>query len=185
MTGYEWLSKSVTVAILAGFSSVILVMLLGQSRVFFSMSRDGLLPKWAGEVHPRFRTPWKSSIIVGVFVAAFASLVPIGILGQLVSIGTLFAFIIVSAGVLMLRKRRPDLHRPFKTPWVPFTPLMAILVSFLLMASLPLDTWIRFVLWLVIGLLIYFTYSRHHSRVQRGIIDVSPPPVGDTYTAPR
>jgi basic amino acid/polyamine antiporter, APA family len=183
--GIKWGSYIVNAGALAGLSTVMLVMLLGQSRVFFSMSRDGLLPKWAGEVHPRFRTPWKSSIIVGVFVAGFASFVPIGILGELVSIGTLFAFVIVSAGILVLRKKRPDLPRPFKTPWVPFTPIMAIVVSFLLMAALPKDTWLRFILWLALGLVIYYTYSRHHSRVQRGIIDVSEPPSGDTYTAPR
>lgn len=183
--GVQWGSYIVNAGALAGLSTVMLVMLLGQSRVFFAMSRDGLLPKWAGEVHPRFRTPWKSSIIVGLFVAIFASLVPIGVLGELVSIGTLFAFVIVSAGVLVLRKRRPDLPRPFKTPWVPFTPIMAILVSLLLMAALPGGTWLRFILWLALGMAIYFFYSRHHSRVQRGIIDVSEPPPGDTYTRPR
>jgi APA family basic amino acid/polyamine antiporter len=183
--GVKWGSYIVNAGALAGLSTVMLVMLLGQSRVFFAMSRDGLLPKWAGEVHPRFRTPWKSSIIVGLFVAIFASLVPIGVLGELVSIGTLFAFVIVSAGVLVLRRRRPDLPRPFKTPWVPFTPIMAILVSLLLMAALPGGTWLRFLLWLALGMAIYFFYSRHHSRVQRGIIDISEPPPGDTYTRPR
>ncbi len=166
-TGIRWGSYVVNAGALAGLSTVMLVMLLGQSRVFYSMSRDGLLWQWAGEIHPRFRTPWKSSIIVGVFVGIFAALVPIGILGQLVSIGTLLAFIIVSAGVMVLRKRRPDLPRPFKCPMVPFTPIMAILVSFLLMAALPGDTWIRLVVWLVIGMVIYFTYGRVHSRVQQ------------------
>jgi APA family basic amino acid/polyamine antiporter len=140
-------------------------MLLGQSRVFYSMAHDGLLWKWAGEIHPRFRTPWKSSIIVGLFVAIFGALIPIGILGELVSIGTLLAFIIVSAGIWILRRRRPDLHRPFKAPWVPVTPILAIATSLLMMASLPPDTWIRLVLWLVIGLVVYWTYGRHHSRV--------------------
>ena len=111
---------------LSASRTVMLVMLLGQSRVFYSMSRDGLLPKWAGAVHPRFRTPWISSIVVGVFVAVFAALVPIGILGELVSIGTLLAFVIVCAGVWVLRKRRPDLHRPFKTPLVPLVPILGI-----------------------------------------------------------
>ena len=124
------------------------------------------MPKWAGTVHPRFRTPYISSITVGIFVAIFASLIPIGILGELVSIGTLLAFIIVCAGVWMLRVKRPDLHRPFKTPWVPFVPIMGIIVSFLLMASLPGDTWLRLIIWLIIGMVIYFTYGRHHSRVQ-------------------
>jgi basic amino acid/polyamine antiporter, APA family len=143
------------------------VMLLGQSRVFFSMSKDGLLPAWAGAVHPRFRTPWISSIVVGSFVAVFAALIPIGILGELVSIGTLLAFIIVCAGVWVLRVTRPDLPRPFKTPMVPFVPLMGILVAAGLMAALPADTWIRLGVWLVIGLAIYFGYGRNHSRVQK------------------
>jgi APA family basic amino acid/polyamine antiporter len=140
--------------------------LLGQSRVFFSMSRDGLLPEWAGKVHPRFRTPYISSITVGIFVAIFASLIPIGILGELVSIGTLLAFVIVCAGVWIMRRRRPNLERPFRTPWVPFVPLMGILVSGLMMVSLPFDTWLRLIIWLVIGMAVYFFYGRHHSRVQ-------------------
>jgi APA family basic amino acid/polyamine antiporter len=130
------------------------------------MSRDGLLPRWAGAIHPRFRTPWISTILVGLFVAVFAGLIPIGVLGELVSIGTLLAFVIVSAGVWVLRRKRPDLPRPFRTPWVPLVPILGILVSGLLMLSLPLDTWLRLVVWLVIGLIVYFSYGRHHSRVQ-------------------
>jgi APA family basic amino acid/polyamine antiporter len=145
--------------------------LLGQSRVFYSMSRDGLLPEWAGAVHPRFRTPWISTLLVGGFVAIFASVIPIEILGELVSIGTLLAFVIVCFGVWILRVRRPHLHRPFKTPWVPVVPILGILVSLGLMASLPLDTWIRLIVWLIIGMVIYFTYSRHHSRVQKLVPD--------------
>ena len=148
-----------------------LVMLLGQSRVFYSMSRDGLLPEWAGEVHPRFRTPWISTMLVGGFVAVFAAVIPIDILGELVSIGTLLAFVIVCAGVWVLRNRRPDLPRPFKTPWVPVVPILGILVSLGLMASLPLGTWIRLLVWLVIGMVIYFGYSRHHSQVQNMVSD--------------
>jgi APA family basic amino acid/polyamine antiporter len=180
-TGVRWGSFLVKLGAIAGLGSVMLVMLLGQSRVFYSMSRDGLLPKWAGTVHPRFRTPYISSITVGIFVAIFASLIPIGILGELVSIGTLLAFIIVCAGVWMLRVRRPDLERPFKTPWVPFVPIMGILVSFLMMASLPFDTWLRLVIWLAIGMVIYFTYGRHHSRVQAAAASDKPTPtaVGD------
>jgi len=166
-TGVWWGSQLVNAGAIAGLSTVMLVMLLGQSRVFFSMSRDGLLWKWAGEVHPRFRTPWKSTIIVGIFVAFFAAVIPIGILGELVSIGTLLAFVIVCVGVWILRKRRPDLQRPFKAPWVPFTPIMGILVSFAMMAALPGDTWLRLIIWLAIGMVIYFTYGRHHSRVQQ------------------
>jgi APA family basic amino acid/polyamine antiporter len=132
------------------------------------MSRDGLLWQWAGEVHPKFRTPWKSTIIVGIFVAFFAALIPIGILGELVSIGTLLAFVIVCAGVWILRRRRPDLPRPFKTPWVPVTPILGILASFWMMRSLPMDTWLRLLIWLVIGMVIYFTYGAKHSKVQQG-----------------
>jgi len=176
-TGATWGSRVVNAGALAGLSTVMLVMMLGQSRVFYAMAHDGLLWSWAGEIHPRFRTPWKSTIIVGAFVAFFGALIPIGILGQLVSIGTLLAFVIVGAGVWILRRRRPDLPRPFKTPWVPFVPLMAILVSGYLMLSLPGDTWLRLVVWLIIGLVIYFTYGQKHSRVQRGELarNASPP----------
>ncbi len=167
--GVRWGSILVKLGAIAGLGSVMLVMLLGQSRVFFSMSCDGLLPKWAGAVHPRFRTPWISSITVGIFVAIFASLIPIGILGELVSIGTLLAFVIVCAGVWILRVRRPDLPRPFKTPWVPFVPIMGILVAGLMMVSLPLSTWLRLIIWLAIGMVIYFGYGRHHSRVQAAL----------------
>jgi len=150
---------------IAGLGSVMLVMLLGQSRVFYSMSNDRLLPAWAGKVHPRFRTPYVSSITVGIFVALFASLIPIGILGELVSIGTLLAFVIVCAGVWALRVKQPDLPRAFRTPWVPVVPILGILVSGLMMISLPRDTWIRLLVWLFIGLVIYFSYGRKHSRV--------------------
>lgn len=166
-TGVRWGEWMVLVGSIMGLSTVMLVMLLGQSRVFFSMAQDGLLPAWAGIVHPRFRTPWISSIVVGGFVAVFAGLIPIGILGELVSIGTLLAFVIVCAGVWVLRKTRPDLPRPFKAPMVPFVPLMGILISVLLMAALPGDTWIRLAVWLVIGLAIYFGYGRKHSKVQQ------------------
>lgn len=165
-TGVRWGSILVKLGAIAGLGSVMLVMLLGQSRVFFSMSRDGLLPEWAGRVHHRFRTPYISSVTVGIFVAIFASLIPIGVLGELVSIGTLLAFVIVCAGVWILRRRRPNLERPFRTPWVPFVPIMGILVSGLMMASLPRDTWLRLIVWLVIGMAVYFFYGRHHSRVQ-------------------
>ena len=168
-TGVRWGSILVKLGAIAGLGSVMLVMLLGQSRVFYSMSRDGLLPQWAGAVHPRFRTPWISSITVGIFVAIFASLIPIGVLGELVSIGTLLAFVIVCAGVWILRVRRPELARPFKTPWVPFVPIMGILVAGLLMMSLPRDTWLRLIIWLVIGMTIYFGYGRRHSRVQAAV----------------
>ncbi|HTP70437.1 MAG TPA: amino acid permease [Dongiaceae bacterium] len=165
-TGVKWGSYVVNAGALAGLSTVMLVMLLGQSRVFYSMAHDGLLWKWAGDIHPRFRTPWKSTAIVGLGAAIFGSLVPIGSLGQMVSIGTLLAFVIVCAAVLILRSRRPDLERPFRTPWVPFVPIMGILVSVGLMASLNGITWVRLIVWLVIGLIIYFTYSVKHSLVR-------------------
>ncbi|MCG3161820.1 MAG: putative amino acid permease YhdG [Acidobacteria bacterium] len=166
VAGVKWGSLLVKLGSLAGLSTVMLVTLMGQSRIFYTMSRDGLLPPWVSVVHPRFRTPWISSIVVGLFVAVLACLFPISLLGQLVSIGTLLAFIIVCAGVWMLRIKRPDMERPFKTPWVPFTPVMGIIISLLLMVSLPLDTWIRLVVWLAVGFAIYFGYSRKHSRVQ-------------------
>jgi APA family basic amino acid/polyamine antiporter len=168
-TGVQWGEFLVLIGTIMGLSTVMLVMLLGQSRVFFSMSRDGLLPQWAGAVHPRFRTPWISSIVVGVFVAFLPAILPIGILNEMTSIGTLLAFVIVCAGVWVLRVRRPDLHRPFKTPLVPVVPILGIISSFLLMAFLPLNTWIRLVVWLIVGMAIYLGYGRKNSRVQRYI----------------
>ena len=167
-TGVKWGSYVVNAGALAGLSTVMLVMLLGQSRVFYSMAHDGLLWKWAGDIHPRFRTPWKSTAITGLGAALFGSLVPIGSLGQMVSIGTLLAFVIVCAAVLILRARRPDLERPFRTPWVPVIPILGIIVSLGLMASLNRVTWIRLVVWLIIGMVIYFTYSVKHSLVRNG-----------------
>ena len=165
-TGVKWGSYVVNAGALAGLSTVMLVMLLGQSRVLYSMAHDGLLWKWAGDIHPRFRTPWKSTAIVGVCVAFVGSLVPLGSLGQMVSIGTLLAFVIVCAAVWILRVRRPDLERPFRTPLVPFVPIMGILVSLGLMLGLNGVTWLRLVVWLIIGLVIYFTYSVKHSLVR-------------------
>jgi APA family basic amino acid/polyamine antiporter len=165
-TGVRWGSYVVNAGALAGLSTVMLVMMLGQSRVFYSMSRDGLLWKWASHIHPRFRTPWKSTAIVGLCVAFVGALVPIGDLGQLVSIGTLLAFVIVCAGVWILRVRRPELVRPFKTPWVPLVPILGMIVSLGLMAGLKALTWIRLVVWLIIGLVIYFTYGVKHSHVR-------------------
>jgi len=166
-TGVGWGSAMVKLGAVLGLSSTMIVMLLGQSRVFFSMSRDGLLPLWAGKVHPRFRTPYISTITVGLFVSMFAGLVPVGTLGHLVSIGTLLAFVIVCVGVLVLRYREPNISRPFKTPWVPLVPVAGALVSLGMMASLPLDTWLRLIVWLGIGLLIYFFYGRYHSLLGR------------------
>jgi APA family basic amino acid/polyamine antiporter len=165
-TGVKWGSYVVNAGALAGLSTVMLVMMLGQSRVFYSMANDGLLWKWAGEIHPRFRTPWKSTAIVGICVAFVGALVPIGDLGQLVSIGTLLAFVIVCAGVWILRVRRPELVRPFKTPLVPLVPILGMIVSIGLMAGLKAVTWIRLVVWLVIGMVIYFTYGVKYSKVR-------------------
>jgi len=165
----EWVRISVDIGAVLGLGSVILVMLLGQSRVFYSMSRDGLLGGWAGKVHPRFRTPYLSTIYTGIAVGLATGLLPLQLLGQLVNIGTLLAFVLVCAGVMILRKKRPDLDRPFKTPWVPFVPIMGVICCLGLMATLPLDTWIRLFVWLLIGFVIYFGYSRHHSRLQREI----------------
>jgi len=163
----EILRVLVDVGAVLGLGSVILVMLLGQSRVFYSMSRDGLLGKWAASVHPRFRTPYLSTIFTGVAVAIATGMLPLQLLGQLVNIGTLLAFVLVSIGVLILRRTRPDLARPFRTPWVPFVPIMGVLCCAGLMATLPLDTWIRLIVWLLIGFAIYFGYSRRHSVLQR------------------
>src|SRR6266436_1587505 len=168
-TGVKWGSYVINAGALAGLSTVMLVMLLGQSRVFYSMAHDGLLWKWAGDIHPRFRTPYKSTAIVGLCVATLGALVPIGNLGQLVSIGTLLAFVIVCAGVWILRVRRPDIVRPFKTPWVPFVPIMGIIVSLGLMAGLKAVTWLRLIVWLIIGMVIYFTYSVKHSHVRNAM----------------
>jgi basic amino acid/polyamine antiporter, APA family len=166
-TGVRWGSLLVKIGALGGLSSTMVVMLLGQSRVFFSMSKDGLLPRAFSTVHRRFRTPYISSITVGLFVGFFAAVLPVSILGELVSIGTLLAFVIVCAGVWIIRRKNPSLPRPFKTPWVPFVPIMGILISAYMMLSLPLDTWIRLVVWLVIGMMIYFGYGRSHSAVQQ------------------
>jgi APA family basic amino acid/polyamine antiporter len=165
--GVRWGSLLVKIGALMGLSSTIVVMLLGQSRVFFSMSKDGLLPAFFSRVHTKFRTPWISSITVGTFVAVLAASLPINVLDEMVSIGTLLAFVIVCAGVWLIRRRDPNLERPFKTPWVPFVPIMGIVISLAMMVSLKEATWIRLVVWLIIGMVIYFMYGRYHSRVQR------------------
>jgi APA family basic amino acid/polyamine antiporter len=165
MKGFEWLSTSVTIAILAGFSSVILVMLMGQSRVFYSMSNDGLLPKAFGELHPKFNTPFKANWILFVFVGLFAAFVPGSVAGDLTSFGTLFAFVLVSAGVWIMRVKNPEFKRPFKTPLVPLVPILGILVCSAMIASLDRDTLEVAAIWMGVGLLIYFGYSRKNSHL--------------------
>ena len=166
MQGYGWLGKMVTVAILAGFSSVILVMLLGQSRVFYTMSSDGLLPKVFSELHPKFRTPYKSNLILFIFVGLFAAFSPGDLTGNLTSIGTLLAFVLVCMGVIILRKKDPDLHRPFKTPWVPLVPILGMFVCTAMIISLWGTTLFSAFVWMIVGLIIYFTYSKNNSKLK-------------------
>ena len=165
MPGYEWLSKSVTVAILAGFSSVILVLLLGQSRVFYSMSKDGLLPKVFSDIHPTYKTPYKGNLAILVLVALFAGFVPGNVVGHMTSIGTLFAFILVCFAVIVLRKTEPDLPRQFKTPFVPVVPILGIIACSAMIFGLGAENWLRLIAWLIVGFIIYFGYSRKHSKV--------------------
>jgi APA family basic amino acid/polyamine antiporter len=166
-TGILWLAKAIKLAIIAGYTSVILVMLLGQSRVFYSMSRDGLLPKLFSEIHPKFRTPWKSNILFMVFVSLFAAFAPIQVVGEMTSIGTLFAFVLVCAGIIVMRKTHPELPRPFRTPLVPFVPILGILANLFLMFGLGWENWLRLVVWMAIGMFIYFGYSRKHSLLNK------------------
>jgi APA family basic amino acid/polyamine antiporter len=168
MTGYQWLAQLVTVAILAGFSSVILVMLLGQSRVFYAMSHDGLVPKVFSEVHPRYKTPWKSNMIFFVLTALFGAFIPGDIVGEMTSIGTLFAFMLVCAGVWIMRKRRPDIPRGFVVPALPVVAVLGIVTCGLMIYGLGWTNWLRLGAWLVVGLVLYFGYARGHSRLETG-----------------
>lgn len=165
MHNYAWLAKLVTVAILAGFSSVILVMLLGQSRVFYSMSVDGLVPKMFSDLHPKYRTPYKSNLLFFVFVGLFAAFVPGDIVGDMTSIGTLFAFILVCVGVWIMRVRHPELQRQFKTPLVPLVPILGIIVCGAMIFGLGWPNWMRLGIWMVIGLIVYFTYGVKNSKL--------------------
>jgi APA family basic amino acid/polyamine antiporter len=163
----KWLRPLIKLGAIAGLSSVILVMLMGQPRIFFTMANDGLLPKSFSKVHPRFRTPYITTIVTGIVACLIAGLLPIHILSELVSIGTLLAFTIVCISVIILRKKRPDVVRPFKTPWVPWIPLAGAVVCLLQMFSLPWETWERLLIWMAAGLLIYFLYSRKRSKLAR------------------
>ncbi len=177
---YPWLNKAILIAILAGYSSVILVMLMGQSRVFFSMSKDGLLPPVFSRVHSKYRTPAKSNLLFMVFVSLFAAFVPARVVGEMTSIGTLFAFILVCLGVWVMRVRMPDAPRAFKTPLVPLVPILGIGTCLFMMVFLPLDTWLRLFVWLAIGLVIYFRYGKKHSLLQKGELNLPKDPV-DIY----
>jgi APA family basic amino acid/polyamine antiporter len=165
--GLGWFSTLIKVGAIAGLSSVILVMLLGQARVFYSMSNDGLLPPFVNKIHPRFRTPWLTQIVTGIAVVIPAALLTVREAGSLVSIGTLLAFVIVSIGIIVLRIREPNLPRPFKTPAVWIVAPLGALTSFYLMYFLPWRTWERLLIWLAVGLVIYFAYGRTHSRLAK------------------
>jgi APA family basic amino acid/polyamine antiporter len=169
-TGSAWqpvvdlLPLVVKLGAIAGLSSTIIVQMVAQPRIFMSMSQDGLLPPWAGAIHPRWRTPHVMTIATGVIVALAAGLTPINVLGELVSIGTLFAFVVVALGVIVLRRTRPELERPFRTPGVPWLPALSAIASFVLMASLSTETWLRLLAWMALGMVVYFVYGYRHSR---------------------
>jgi APA family basic amino acid/polyamine antiporter len=167
--GLFWLRPIIKIAAIAGLSSVILVMMLGQPRIFYAMSKDGLLPPSFAKIHPRFKTPYFSTIITGSVAAFFAGILPINILGELVSIGTLLAFAIVCIGVIFLRVKRPDLKRPFRTPLVPLVPVLGAGICLIQMYSLPFDTWLRLIIWMALGLLIYFTYGIRKSQLRNSV----------------
>jgi APA family basic amino acid/polyamine antiporter len=170
-TGLTWFSPVVKVSALFGLFSTMLVQLLGQTRIFYSMSRDGLLPELFGAVHPRYRTPWLSTMLTGGVVTVVAGLLPIGVLGQLVSIGSLLAFVLVCIGVIVLRRTAPDVVRPFRCPGVPWVPVFGALACVAQMVSLPLKTWARLVVWMALGLAIYLLYSRRRAQERRGMRD--------------
>jgi APA family basic amino acid/polyamine antiporter len=165
--GLNWAGTIISIGAIAGLTTVLLAVLFGQSRIFFSMSRDGLLPPLFSRVHPTFRTPYFSSLIVGVAVALLAGFTPIDVVAELTNIGTLAAFVLVSLSVIWLRRTQPDLHRAFRTPLVPALPIAAAIASVVLILSLPWITWVRFAVWLVIGFAVYFLYSRHHSELEK------------------
>lgn len=170
---YPWLNNAILLAILGGYASVILVMLMGQSRVFFSMSKDGLMPKVFSEVHPKFRTPAKNNLLFMILVSCFAAFVPARVVGEMTSIGTLFAFILVCVGVLIMRKKMPDAPRAFRTPLVPLVPILGIFVCLFMMVFLPLDTWIRLIVWMMIGFDLYLFYGMKNSVQNQGSFSLS------------
>jgi APA family basic amino acid/polyamine antiporter len=166
--GYPWAAGLISIGALAGLTTVVMILMLGQSRVFFAMSRDRLLPVWFSKVHPQYRTPYRITIITGIITAIGAGLLPLSVLAELVNIGTLSAFVLVSIATVILRRTRPDLPRTFRVPLLAVVAPLAVLISLYLMLSLPLETWIRFLVWMVVGVFVYFLYSRTHSRVGRG-----------------
>ncbi len=168
-SGVGWAKALISAGALAGLTSVLLVFQLGQPRIFMAMARDGLLPQYFSRIHPRFRTPYITTIWTGVFVGSIAMVVSIGSLADLTNIGTLFAFALVCIGVIVLRRTEPNRPRPFRVPWVPIFPILGVILCFALMLSLPLETWIRFFVWLGIGMLIYFLYGARRSKLGRGI----------------
>ncbi|GCE48664.1 amino acid/polyamine/organocation transporter (APC superfamily) [Thermosporothrix hazakensis] len=165
--GQSWAAVLVSIGAICGMTAVIMILMLGQSRVFFAMSRDNLLPRWFSQVHPRFKTPYRINIIVGIVVAFTAAFTPVSALEEMTNIGTLTAFILVSIGVIVLRRTRPNLRRAFRTPLVPWIPILAVLICFYLMLGLPLLTWVRFLVWLAIGVVLYFVYGQQHSRLAK------------------
>jgi APA family basic amino acid/polyamine antiporter len=171
-----WAEALVSAGALAGMTSVLLVFQLGQPRIFMSMARDGLLPQWFSKIHPKYRTPYVTTILTGAVVGIPALFTDIGWAADLTNIGTFFAFVLVCGGVIALRRTSPDKARPFKCPWVPWFPLAGILICFTLMLSLPILTWLRFFVWMAIGMLIYWIYGRHHSALRLGPPEAVPGP---------
>jgi APA family basic amino acid/polyamine antiporter len=167
--GHPAFATVVSIGAIAGLTTVMLILIMGQSRVFFAMGRDGLLPPALSAVHPRFGTPYRVTILIGIAVALLAGFIPLSALAELVNIGTLFAFIVVSIGVVILRRTRPDLPRTFRVPWMPVIPVLSVLACLYLMLNLPVETWLRFVAWMLIGLVIYVLYGRSHGRVGSGV----------------
>ncbi|WP_214320191.1 amino acid permease [Nonomuraea sediminis] len=180
--GQNWAAALISIGAIAGLTTVVMILMLGQSRVLFAMCRDGLLPRQLSIVHPKYGTPARLTIIVGLVSAALSGFISLGALAELVNIGTLFAFVVVSAGVIILRRTRPDLHRGFRAPWVPVLPILSIIACFYLMLNLPVETWLRFIIWMVIGSIIYFLYGYRHSRAVRSrTTEPTPPPVPGTF----
>ncbi|MET8832050.1 amino acid permease [Streptomyces sp. NPDC004610] len=178
-TGHPWYAGLISFGAAVGLTTVCMILLLGQTRVFFAMSRDGLLPRFFSYVHPRFKTPYRPTILLGVIIAIVAGFTPLSELAELVNIGTLFAFVVVAIGVVVLRRTRPDLPRSFRTPWVPWLPIVSVAASLWLMLNLPAETWIRFGGWMLLGVIVYFLYSRTHSRLARGEDEPATPPSPD------